>query len=110
MMKCPKLKTGLLFAAFYLVWAGIVLNIVADCNGMFCDLDALPVIVPFGVVVGYLVKVVDKIYFFGTSYTSFRLTDLAFTLPTVIGNMVFYYWIGVFAAWIHKKVMLKNRR
>ncbi len=110
MMKWPQSKTCLFFAAFYFSWAVILLNIVADCAGMFCDFDALPVLIPFGLVVGYSVHLLDKIYFFGTSYTSYRLTDLPFTLPAVIGNIVFYYWFGVFAAWIWRKVILKNRR
>lgn len=66
-MKFPKSKTGLVVTAVYFCFAVVLFYKAMTCGSMMCDLEAWPVIVPFGIIIAVLVKVLDKFYFFGTS-------------------------------------------
>ncbi len=106
-MRMLKSVTGLLFAGVYLAAAIVMFAGITNCSGMFCDLEAWPVVVPFGFVCIYVVKALDLIYFFGSSYTMYRWSNPAFMLPTMVGNLVFYYYAGVFFEWCMRKMLKK---
>ena len=112
-MKFPKSKSGLFFAGIYFIFAVVLFYKAMTCHSMLCDLEAWPVIIPSGIVCLFAVKALDSIYFFGTSYTNISLASLSdailFIIPTMIGNMVFYYWVGVFIAWIFRKIIPKKQ-
>lgn len=108
-MKFPRSKTGLFFAGLYVVFASFLFYDAATCHGMLCELNAFAAVVPFGIVCIIAVKLLDTVYFFGSSYTSYSWGDIAFVIPTMIGNIIFYYWAGVFLAWIFKKVIPKKQ-
>jgi hypothetical protein len=107
-MKIPKSKIGWVFAFGYLFFAAVLFYKAMTCRYMLCDLEAWPVIIPAGIICLLAVKALDSMYFFGTSYTNISLANLSdaffFILPTVIGNMICYYWLGVLAARIYKKI------
>jgi len=108
-MKFPKSKSGWFFVVTYLCFAVVLFYKAMTCGSMMCDLEAWPVVVPIGIVYGVIIRLLDKIYFFGTSYTNFSLGNHFFVILTITGNLVCYYWFGVFAGWIVKKILPKKR-
>lgn len=72
-----------------------------------CDFIEIPVTVPFGQIYLLLIKLLDPIFAFGSiTYAPFR--NLYFIIPTVIGNIVVYYWIGKGVGKIINKLISKQ--
>lgn len=62
------------------------------CEGWVCDSVALPAAVPVGLLVVPLLDWLDAVFVlpYGTAY----LRNAYVVVPVVLGNMLFYYWLG----------------
>lgn len=82
---------GLLAA--YLILAGFLFRDASTCAGWGCDLAALPAVFPFGFAVAWLYDGIDHLFVL-PDLTAGLLRKWHFILPTVIGNAIFYFWVG----------------
>jgi hypothetical protein len=89
-MSVPRSKTGWSFAVLY---AGVAAYLIAQaltCADWMCDLVEFWAAIPFGLVYLALLKLLDL---GSVAYAPF--TNWFFIAPTVAGNAVIYYWLGV---------------
>lgn len=90
--------TGWVFAGLYGIAAAVLFYRASACTGWVCDLVALPAVVPSGFVVGPLLEWLDSVYLFPGYSPSAALRSPYFIVPTVLGNLVFFYGLGALAA------------
>lgn len=78
----------------YLALAAFFIYQAFTCIGWVCDLVEFPVTIPFGLLYLALLKLLDPIFAFGSiTYAPFR--NWFFIVPTLIGNSIIFYWLGV---------------
>ncbi|HEY1204957.1 MAG: hypothetical protein ABSH46_07205 [Bryobacteraceae bacterium] len=93
-MKWPKSKVGWAFVILYLVSASYLIYQAFACRGWVCDLVEIPAAVPFGLVYLLALRWLDPFFAFGDiTWSPFR--NWFFIVPTVIGNSLIFYWLGV---------------
>lgn len=93
-MEPPKSKTGWLFALLYLGFASFLVYLAFTCIGWVCDIVEFPAAIPFGLLYLGLLRLLDPILAFGSiTYSPFR--NWFFIVPTLIGNAIVFYWLGV---------------
>ena len=92
--------------ATYLILAGFLFRDASTCAGWGCDLAALPAVFPFGFPVAWLFDGIDDLFVL-PDLTAGLLRKWHFILPTVIGNAIFYFWVGSqlekLAAWLYRR-------
>ena len=105
-MRPPKSKLGWAFAIVYLILASVLVYQALTCTGWVCDLVEFPAAIPFGLIYLVVLQRLDPIFFFGSiTYAPFR--NWAFIVPTLIGNSLFYYWLGLGIAKVCAKLFKK---
>jgi hypothetical protein len=93
-MRLPKSKIGRVFVVIYLVAASFLIYLAFTCSGWVCDVVELPVTIPFGFLWLILLQWLDPIFAFGSiTYAPFK--NWFFIIPTLVGNSVIFYWLGV---------------
>jgi hypothetical protein len=93
-MKLPKSKIGWVFVAIYLVMASYLVYQAFTCTGWVCDLVEFPATIPFGLLYLALLKWLNPIFVFGSiTYNPFK--NWFFIIPTLVGNSIVFYWLGV---------------
>ena len=93
-MRLPKSNVGWVFVAIYLALASFLVFMAFTCTGWVCDLVEWPAAVPFGFLYLALLQWLDPIFVFGSiTYAPFR--NWFFIIPTLVGNSVIVYWLGV---------------
>lgn len=93
-MRFPRSKVGWAFVMTYLALAAFFIYQAFTCIGWVCDLVEFPVTIPFGLLYLVLLKLLDPIFVFGSiTYAPFR--NWLFIIPTLFGNSIIFYWLGV---------------
>jgi hypothetical protein len=93
-MRFPRSKVGWTFVTTYLALAALLIYRAFTCVGWVCDLVEFPVTIPFGLLYLALLKLLDPIFFFGSiTYAPFR--NWFFIIPTLVGDSIIFYWLGV---------------
>ncbi len=96
-------KTGRLLAALYAVAAVALFHEAMTCGVMLCDLVAIYVFLPLG----YLVWLP---WSGQMNYVANPMVRWEFVIPAVLGNLLFYYFIGATCACLWRKVCARLRR
>lgn len=87
-------RTGWAFSTAYLALAVISFREALTCSGWACDLAAIPATVPFGFPIGWLTDGLDQMFRIPGHIPSFHMRNWYFILPTVLANLLFYFWLG----------------
>jgi hypothetical protein len=73
-----------------------------------CDLVELYAAIPFGLLYLLILKWLDPIFVFGSiTYAPFK--NWFFIVPTLVGNSVIFYWLGVGSAKLGRKLWKTSR-
>lgn len=93
-MRFPKSSAGWVFVAIYLAASLWLVHQAFTCTGWMCDMVEIPATVPFALVYFPLLRLLNPIFLFGSiTYAPFR--NWYFIVPTLLGNSIIYYWLGV---------------
>ena len=93
-MRFPTSKVGWVFVAVYVALASFLVYSAFTCTGWVCDIVELPATVPFGLLYLGLLRWLNPLFVFGSiTYSPFR--NWYFIIPTLVGNSVIFYWLGV---------------
>ena len=83
-----------MFVAAYLLAASSLVYLAFTCIGWMCDVVEIPAAVPLGFLYLALLHWLNPIFEFGSiAYAPFR--NWFFIVPTLIGNSIIFYWLGV---------------
>jgi len=103
----PRSKVGWVLVVLYLAGSAILIYQAFTCTGWLCDLVEFPAAIPFGLLYLMLLRALNPIFQFGSvTYSPFR--NWFFIIPTLLGNSVVFYWIGVGIAKLSAKLARKN--
>lgn len=94
MNTCLKSRTGWAFAVAYLILAGFLFHQALTCRDWVCDLVALPVAIPLGFPIAWLIDRIDFFVQIPGHVRGSPLRNWYFILPTVSANAIFYFWAG----------------
>jgi len=93
-VRLPRSNIGWAFVAVYLAGAACLIYLAFTCVGWVCDIIEFPAAVPFGLLYLALLKWLNPVFAFGSiTYSPFR--NWFFIVPTLIGNSIVFYWLGV---------------
>lgn len=93
-MRLPQSRMGWTLVIVYLLLAAFLIYQAFTCTGWVCDLVEVPAAVPFGLIYLALLQWLDPIFVFGSiTYAPFR--NWFFIIPTLLGNSLLYYWLGL---------------
>ena len=93
-MKVPASKIGWLFVLLYLAVSSVLIYQAFTCIGWVCDIVEFPAAIPFGLLYLFLLRLLNPVFVFG-SITYAPFTNWYFIIPTLVGNSIVFYWIGV---------------
>lgn len=106
-MKIPKSKLGWVLVVLYLAGSSVLIYQAFTCTGWVCDLVEFPAAIPFGFLYLLLLRALNPIFVFG-SITHEPFRNWFFIIPTMVGNSVVFYWIGVGIAKLSARVMRRR--
>lgn len=106
-MRLPKSRIGWVFVLIYLAGASFLIYQAFTCSGWVCDLVEVPVAIPFGFLWLILLQWLEPIFVFG-SITYAPFTNWFFIVPTLAGNSVICYWLGVGFGMLRIKFLQKT--
>jgi hypothetical protein len=93
--------TGWICVAAYLVVAFFLFRDALTCTGMLCDLPALFVFLPAG-----------EVYYVVSNallgYDPAPLTEWRFILPSVLTNVVLYYFVGRLVGRVTTRLLVRK--
>jgi hypothetical protein len=88
-------KGGSCLSLVYIIAAILLFHDAMTCGGLLCDLSALLVWLPAGILYFTAYNLLDKWFVFGDiGATAAPARQWLFIIPTVITNAVIYYFIG----------------
>lgn len=93
-MRMPKSKVGWIFVALYLVGSSFLIYQAFTCTGWVCDIVEFPAAIPFGLLYLLALRLLDPVFVFG-SITHEPFRNWYFIIPTLTGNSVVFYWLGL---------------
>ncbi len=103
----PKSKLGWVLVVLYLAFSSVLIYQAFTCTGWVCDLVEFPAAIPFGLLYLLLLRALNPMFAFGSiTYDPFR--NWFFIIPTLVGNSVVFYWIGVGIGKLGAKVMRRK--
>jgi ABC-type sulfate transport system permease component len=103
----PKSKVGWVCVGFYLAVAAFLINQAFSCSDWLCDLVEFPVTIPFGLLYLEVLRLLAPNFVFGSlTYAPFR--NWFFIIPTLIGNSIIFYWLGVRIAKLFSKLSKRS--
>lgn len=94
----PGSATGLAFTAVYAAVAAVLFGRAFTCTGWVCDLVSLPAAVPVGFAWAPVLDWLDGIFAFPGYSPAGQMRSFWFIVPTVLGNLAFYYGLGSLVA------------
>jgi hypothetical protein len=103
-MRLPKSKAGWVFVAIYLTLSSYLVYQAFTCTGWICDIVEFPATIPFGLLYLVVLRLLNPIFVFG-SITNEPFRNWYFIIPTLVGNSVVFYWIGVGSGKLWMKVL-----
>lgn len=89
-----KSRTGWAFVVAYLILAALLFYQALTCRDWVCDLVALPVALPLGFPISWLIDRIDFYFQIPGHVRSSHFRNWYFILPTVSANTIFYFWAG----------------
>ena len=87
-------RTGWVLVVAYLVVAALLFGQARACTGWLCDLVAVPVALPLGLPVAWLIDWIHWMHPIPGHVPSVHFGHAYFILPTVAANAVLYYLAG----------------
>jgi len=87
-------RTGWTLVGAYLVFAALLFRQASTCTSFLCDLVALPVALPHGLPVAWLIDWIHWMHPIPAHVPSVHFGHVYFILPTVAANAVLYYLAG----------------
>jgi len=102
-MQFPKSKAGWSLVAIYLAVSSVLIYQAFTCTGWVCDLVEFPATIPFGVLYLLVLRWLNPVFVFG-NIVSEPFRNWYFIIPTLAGNSVVFYWLGVGMGKLTRKI------